>query len=76
MDIIKVRFLEDCEPKNDSGVKFKKGQEIDLPHASALHWIKRNKAIEVEAAPAKKQPEAEQKPVESEKASDKAKKDK
>lgn len=45
--MIKVKFLEDCAPKNGSGESFKEGQEIEMPYASAQHWIKRRKALAV-----------------------------
>lgn len=58
--MIKVKFLEDCAPKNGSGEFFEKGLEIEMPYASAQHWIKRRKAVAVggEIAPPPTPPEA------------------
>lgn len=47
MEMIKIKFIETCAPKNGSGESFTEGQEIEMPYASAQHWIKRRKALAV-----------------------------
>ena len=50
----KIMFLEECEPKDGSGVVYEKGDVKTLPAPSANHWIKRGKAIEYDG---RKKPE-------------------
>lgn len=46
MQDITIKFLEDCVPKDGSGRKYKEGQTETMPYASAMHWIKRRKAVD------------------------------
>ena len=42
---LKVKFLEDRTVRDGSGLKFRKGQVVELPYASAQHWLTRNVAV-------------------------------
>ena len=42
---MKIKFLADREVNDGSGRLFKAGQVIELPYASARHWLTRNVAI-------------------------------
>lgn len=54
---IKIKFLQDRVVKDGTGTKFKAGQVIELPYASAHHWLTRNVAVAV----------VDEEPVEAEK---------
>lgn len=44
--MVKIRFVETPTPSQmEAGSKFKRGQTIDLPFASAQHWLTRNVAV-------------------------------
>jgi hypothetical protein len=51
----KIKFIEDCEVEAQGQVlqSFKAGQVVELSHASARRWIRRNKAVEVQGGAAK-----------------------
>ena len=48
---MKVKFLYQCVVKAVNGETFEEGKTYDLPPPSALHWIKRGKAIALGAEP-------------------------
>lgn len=43
--MVKIKFLVDAAPRNNSGDRFEAGQEVEMPVPSAEHWVKRKKAF-------------------------------
>jgi len=68
MDFINVYFNEDCDPESADGKIFKKGTVEKLNPASARHWIRRNKGVEVTAKQATQIRKDNKKAAEKEKA--------
>lgn len=69
---IQIKFLEDCDPEDGTGKIFAAGSVRKLNPASARHWTRREKAVEitdkeVKAAAKTKAKEAEKAKKEAEK---------
>ena len=64
---LKIRFVKVPKPRQCAeGQTFKVGQVIDLPYASAQHWLTRNVAVVVVEGEAAKKVEQVTKPEEAE----------
>ncbi len=47
---MRVRFIVDYTVKDEEAKAYHKGTECDLPLASAMHFIKKSVAVEVQAS--------------------------
>ena len=48
MDVqVQIKFLENCDPEDGTGKIFAAGSVKKLNPASARHWIRRGKAVEI-----------------------------
>lgn len=71
---IQIKFLEDCDPQDGTGKIFAAGSVKRLNPASARHWTRRGKAVEItnkeikDLKKAKEKTDAETKEKEAEKA--------
>ena len=55
---VKIKFVKVPKPRSlAEGQSFKVGQVIDLPYASAQHWLTRNVAVAVVEDAVKVKPE-------------------
>ena len=72
---VNIKFLQDCDPE-DGGPVFVAGSTAKLNPASAHHWIRRRKAVEITAKQAKAIDDRQAKQAaEAEKSREKAEKD-
>lgn len=44
----KIKFTQDCAPKDDSGILYETDQVEEMNDASAEHWVRRGKAVYVD----------------------------
>ncbi|MDR1489932.1 MAG: hypothetical protein LBS65_05520 [Desulfovibrio sp.] len=57
MQHVKIKFLQNCQVEDAQKqivVRFSEGREYKMPYPSAMHWITRGKAVQVQEAAAKK----------------------